>query len=51
MASRMRSPVAAEAWGFIRGVLFLGRRYVCPCCGWHVRAFNDGGTKIGRAHV
>jgi SAM-dependent methyltransferase len=29
-----------------RGALMWGRRYVCPCCGWHVRAFNDGGTTL-----
>ena len=22
-----------------RGILFLGRKYRCPCCGWRVRAF------------
>jgi SAM-dependent methyltransferase len=25
----------------LRGVLFLGRRHRCPCCGWRVRAFAD----------
>jgi len=28
-----------EAGLFVRGLLFLGRRYQCPCCGWRVRAF------------
>lgn len=31
-----------EAVFFVRGLLFLGTRYTCPCCGWHIRAFNDG---------
>ncbi len=48
MVSRlsMRSKTAAEAWLFARGVLMWGTRFVCPCCGWHVRAFNDGGTTL-----
>ncbi len=28
----------------LRAVFFLGRKYTCPCCGWHVRAFADAGT-------
>jgi SAM-dependent methyltransferase len=24
----------------VRGVLYLGRRYKCPCCGWSLRAFT-----------
>lgn len=24
---------------FVRGLAFAGRRFVCPCCGWQVRAF------------
>ena len=35
---------AMEAAFFVRGLLFLGKKYTCPCCGWHVRAFNDGNT-------
>jgi predicted SAM-dependent methyltransferase len=31
-----------EAVFFLRGLLFMGTRYTCPCCGWHIRAFNDG---------
>lgn len=26
-----------------RGIFFLGRRHVCPCCGWQARAFTKGG--------
>lgn len=25
---------------FLRGLLFLGRRYQCPVCGWRLRAFT-----------
>jgi SAM-dependent methyltransferase len=25
-----------------RGVLFIGTRYTCPCCGWRVRGFAHG---------
>jgi SAM-dependent methyltransferase len=33
-----------------RGVLFLGRRYTCPCCGWRLRAFtrSDGSLRTRR---
>ncbi len=45
---RSRSLVLGEALLFVRGVLFLGRRYVCPCCGWHLRAFVAGGSTLRR---
>ncbi len=28
----------------LRSVFFLGTKYTCPCCGWHVRAFTDDGA-------
>jgi len=31
---------------FFRGILFLGWKHRCPCCGWHVRAFVDEGSII-----
>lgn len=30
----------------LRALLFLGRRYTCPCCGWRVRAFTAGGATL-----
>lgn len=30
----------------IRAVPFLGLRHVCPCCGWHLRAFTRGGFSL-----
>ena len=40
LASRYSQLAALrKAAFFVRGVLFLGRRYQCPCCGWRVRAF------------
>ncbi|MFP3913599.1 MAG: class I SAM-dependent methyltransferase [Actinomycetota bacterium] len=30
----------------VRALPFLGRRYVCPCCGWHLRAFTRGGFSL-----
>lgn len=31
----------------VRGVCFVGRRFECPCCGWHVRGFmNRGGWSV-----
>ncbi|MDH3224487.1 MAG: methyltransferase domain-containing protein [Gemmatimonadota bacterium] len=29
-----------------RALLFLGRRFKCPCCGWSLRAFTHGGTSL-----
>lgn len=29
-----------------RALAFVGRRYVCPCCGWHLRAFTRGGISL-----
>ena len=31
---------------FLRGLFFLGRKYQCPCCGWHLRALVDGNSLI-----
>ena len=30
----------------MRSLLFIGRRYTCPCCGWKLRAFTHGGTSL-----
>lgn len=35
-----------EAVLFLRGLFFTGRKYQCPCCGWHIRAFADGNAFI-----
>jgi SAM-dependent methyltransferase len=37
---------AIEAGMALRAVMFAGRRYVCPCCGWHVRGFTWGGASF-----
>jgi len=29
-----------------RALLFIGSKYVCPCCGWKLRAFTQGGTSL-----
>ncbi len=29
-----------------RALVFVGRRYVCPCCGWRLRAFTHGGMSL-----
>lgn len=31
-----------RAYYFGRGLAWLGRRYVCPCCGWSLRGFVVG---------
>lgn len=35
-----------EALVALRAVLFIGRRYRCPCCGWTLRAFTSGGASL-----
>lgn len=39
---------AVDALLAVRASAFVGRRYVCPCCGWHLRAFTAGGTSMRR---
>ncbi len=29
-----------------RALLFVGNKFVCPCCGWKLRAFTHGGTSL-----
>jgi SAM-dependent methyltransferase len=38
----LRSLLTSEPALAVRGLAFAGRRYTCPCCGAHVRAFTDG---------
>ena len=41
-AGRLRGHRAAALKAMVllvRGVVFTGRRYVCPCCGWSLRGF------------
>lgn len=35
-----------EAFLALRAVFFIGDRYVCPCCGWKLRAFTHGGASL-----
>jgi len=30
----------------LRALLFVGTKYICPCCGWSLRAFTRGGTSF-----
>jgi predicted SAM-dependent methyltransferase len=30
----------------LRALFFVGRRYLCPCCGWRLRAFAAGGASL-----
>jgi predicted SAM-dependent methyltransferase len=44
LLDRMRDPRFAglKKFGFfMRGLLFLGRKYRCPCCGWYLRSFVE----------
>jgi predicted SAM-dependent methyltransferase len=39
-----------ETFLFLRGLLFIGSRYVCPCCGWRLRAFTHGNYSFSKRH-
>ncbi len=46
---RIASSWARRAFFLIRGILFLGRRHRCPCCGWRLRAFVGERSIIGQS--
>ena len=33
-----------------RALFFIGKKHVCPCCGWTLRAFTHGGTSLKVRH-
>ncbi len=35
-----------EVFLSLRALLFVGTKYTCPCCGWRLRAFTNGGTSF-----
>jgi SAM-dependent methyltransferase len=35
----------------MRGLIFIGLRYTCPCCGWRFRAFTHGGVSFRMRHL
>jgi len=41
---------AIEAFLFMRALLFAGRKYTCPCCGWRLRAFTHGNSSFRVRH-
>jgi SAM-dependent methyltransferase len=45
--SRIKLPLAIlETLLGLRATLFIGTKYVCPCCGWGLRAFTSGGISL-----
>lgn len=42
----MTPAVLEELYLVVRGLLYLGGRHRCPCCGWRVRAFTAGGGSL-----
>lgn len=38
-------PNAGEAYRICRSFLYIGNKFVCPCCGWHFRQFLTHGVK------
>lgn len=35
-----------EVFLLLRGLLFIGLKYTCPCCGWRFRTFTHGGASF-----
>jgi SAM-dependent methyltransferase len=35
----------------LRAIPFLGSKYVCPCCGWKLRAFTAGGVSLNEREL
>ncbi len=40
-----------EMYLTIRGIVFLGSKYTCPCCGWKVREFANRGSSFRVRHL
>lgn len=45
----LRASGLREAAFFLRGCLFAGVRYRCPCCGWFLRAFTTRSAFLARS--
>lgn len=44
---KIKTPLAVtEIFLGLRALLFVGSKYVCPCCGWKLRAFTAGGVSL-----
>jgi SAM-dependent methyltransferase len=43
---RKLSEAFLETLLWLRATLFLGSKYICPCCGWRLRAFTAGGISM-----
>jgi SAM-dependent methyltransferase len=35
----------------LRALFFVGTRHTCPCCGWRLRAFTQGGASLKVRHL
>jgi predicted SAM-dependent methyltransferase len=40
-----------EVFLTVHGLAFLGTKYTCPCCGWRVREFTNGGKSFKVRHL
>src|SRR3990170_2137704 len=38
-------PIVGEIYRICRSFLYIGNRYICPCCGWRFRVFLPFGVK------
>ena len=50
-AWKSRFRILVELILAIRAILFLGGKYICPCCGWRLRAFTHGGISFRARHL
>ena len=48
---KSRFRILVEVILTIRGILFVGSRYTCPCCGWRLRGFTYGGISFRARHL
>ena len=46
LAGRSRHRWWVETLLTCRALLYIGRRHVCPCCGWKLRTFTRGGASL-----
>jgi len=46
--ARLEHGRAVRAYLFMRGMLYLGKRFHCPCCEWSLRSFVSGGGSLRR---
>ena len=44
-------PQVREFYRFLKALRYIGNRYQCPCCGWRLSRFLDGGRNEARQNA